>query len=86
VTNPDKPTPRQLEVLGVVIEEAGSRDRAATRLGLSMYTVREHLAQLYAKLGAHSTLEAALLLGWICLPAERPARAYARGRPPKVAR
>jgi DNA-binding CsgD family transcriptional regulator len=61
------PTPRQLEVLRVCIEE-GSRKRAAYRLGISGYTLRNHLTELYGRLGVTTEIEALRELGWLTVP------------------
>jgi DNA-binding NarL/FixJ family response regulator len=53
-------TPREREVLACLVDGAGRRD-IAERLQLSPSTVRTHLQNLMAKLGVHSTLEAAAL-------------------------
>ncbi len=53
-------TPREREVLFLLVEGAGRKEIAA-RLQLSVNTVRTHLQSLMAKLGAHSTLEVVAL-------------------------
>ncbi len=50
-------TERELEVLVLLAEGLANSDMAA-RLGVSVHTVRNHVANLSAKLGAHSKLEA----------------------------
>jgi DNA-binding CsgD family transcriptional regulator len=50
-------TAREIEVLRLVAEGAGSRD-IATRLGISYATVRSHIRSVGAKLGVHSKGEA----------------------------
>lgn len=57
VSRPDALTEREREVLELVAE--GLTNRAiGTRLGVSPNTVRNHIANLSGKLGAHSKLEA----------------------------
>lgn len=53
-------TPREREVLLHLTEGLGRGD-VARRMHLSRHTVRTHLQNLMAKLGAHSTLEAAVM-------------------------
>ena len=53
-------TPREREVLSCVAEGAGRRD-VADLLHVSTNTVRTHMQNILAKLGAHSTLEAVAL-------------------------
>lgn len=50
-------TPRELEVLRL-LSHAASNEAMAERLSISVNTVRNHVANLMAKLGAHSRLEA----------------------------
>ncbi len=50
-------TPREREVLGLLAEGLGNAAIAA-RLHVSVNTVRNHVANLLAKLGVHSKLEA----------------------------
>ena len=50
-------TPRELDVLAAISEGLGNAAIAA-KLGVSVNTVRNHVASLLAKLGAHSKLEA----------------------------
>lgn len=50
-------TPRELDVLGG-ISEGLENSAIADRLGVSVNTVRNHVSNLLAKLGAHSKLEA----------------------------
>ena len=52
-------TAREIEVLRLVAEGAGSRD-IATRLGISYATVRSHIRSVGGKLGVHSKGEAVL--------------------------
>lgn len=53
-------TPREQAVLGCLAEGASNRETAET-LHMSVNTVRTHLRNLMAKLGAHSALEAVAL-------------------------
>lgn len=50
-------TPRELEVLRL-LSHAASNESMAEELSISVNTVRNHVANLMAKLGAHSRLEA----------------------------
>jgi DNA-binding NarL/FixJ family response regulator len=60
-------TPRERAVLGCLADGAGHRE-IAEKLRMSVNTVRTHLQNLMAKLGAHSALEAVALTrdnpGW----------------------
>jgi len=51
------PTPRELEVLRAVIRFR-SRKEAAAALGISVNTVKRHLAAAYAAIGADCLLDA----------------------------
>jgi DNA-binding CsgD family transcriptional regulator len=53
------PTDRQLEVLLAVLDR--SEAQAATDLGISVQTIKGHLAQLYARLGAYNRAHAVFL-------------------------
>jgi two-component system nitrate/nitrite response regulator NarL len=53
-------TPREKEVLGLLVEGADGRTIAA-RLGISRNTVRTHVQSILTKLQVHSRLEAATL-------------------------
>jgi DNA-binding NarL/FixJ family response regulator len=57
VNSADELTEREREVLGLVAEGL-SNAAIAERLVVSVHTVRNHIASLSAKLGAHSKLEA----------------------------
>jgi two-component system, NarL family, response regulator DevR len=57
VQSPDELTEREREVLALVAEGL-SNAAIAERLVVSVHTVRNHIASLSAKLGAHSKLEA----------------------------
>ncbi len=61
---------RELEVLRLIAGGAGT-GAIALALGLSQHTVRNHVRNLTAKLGAHSKLEAVVIgtrQGLIALP------------------
>ena len=60
----DRLAPRQLEVLRCLATGVGY-DVAARRLGISIQTVKNHLWQINAKLGTHSTIGALYVIGWI---------------------
>ena len=57
VALPDRLTPRQAEVLGLVAAGSSNKEIAA-RLHLSVGTVERHLANIYAKLDIRSRVEA----------------------------
>jgi DNA-binding CsgD family transcriptional regulator len=57
-THPDL-TERQLEVLGLLAEGLSTGEIAA-RLGISVTTVRNHVANLIAALGVHNRLQAVI--------------------------
>jgi NarL family two-component system response regulator YdfI len=50
-------TPREVEVLGMMAEGLGNKIIAA-RLGITLYTVKFHIASIFAKLNAGSRTEA----------------------------
>jgi DNA-binding NarL/FixJ family response regulator len=52
-------TTRELEVIGRVVEGASNRD-IAKNLGLSEQTVKNHLSNIFDKLGVSNRLELAL--------------------------
>jgi DNA-binding CsgD family transcriptional regulator len=54
---PDALTRRELEVLRILADGSGNKE-IAERLGISDNTVKFHIAQIMAKLGAHSRTEA----------------------------
>jgi DNA-binding NarL/FixJ family response regulator len=66
-------TPRQRAVLACMADGAGHREAAET-LHMSVNTVRTHLRNLKAKLGAHSALEA------VALTRDNPGRPNREGR------
>jgi two-component system nitrate/nitrite response regulator NarL len=53
-------TPREREVLGLLVEGAGS-DEITARLGITRNTVRTHVQSILTKLQVHTRLEAATL-------------------------
>jgi DNA-binding CsgD family transcriptional regulator len=69
------PRPRELEVLAEVCQHGGVQ-QAASCLGISYSTAKNHLSSLYQRLGAFSVPNALLLLGWVAVPsrARRPHR------------
>jgi DNA-binding CsgD family transcriptional regulator len=54
------PTNRQLEVLLLLIDH--SEQDAADSLGVSVYTIKGHIANLYARVGAYNRAHAV----WLC--------------------
>ena len=52
-------TPRELEIIAAVVEGAGNR-QVAERFGLSPQTVKNHLSNIFDKLGVSNRLELAL--------------------------
>lgn len=58
--DPDALTPRELEVLRTLANGYGNKE-VARQLGISGNTVKFHIAQIMAKLGAHSRTEAVAL-------------------------
>ena len=50
-------SPREIEVLGMMADGLGNKIIAA-RLGISLHTVKFHVASIFAKLGAESRTEA----------------------------
>jgi DNA-binding NarL/FixJ family response regulator len=59
---PARLTLRERQVLDCLASGAG-RSEAAARLNISVNTVRTHMQNIMAKLGAHSTLEAIAMVG-----------------------
>lgn len=55
-------TAREREVLDHVTRPHGNRAKAAKALGISLYTVRSHLASIYTKLGVSSSGQALRVL------------------------
>ncbi|MFE2037177.1 response regulator transcription factor [Streptomyces scopuliridis] len=71
---PDVLSPRELEVIALVAAGHSNR-RAATQLGLTEGTVKRHLRNIFAKLGAVSRVDAvnkAVAAGLIPPPSAAP--------------
>jgi DNA-binding CsgD family transcriptional regulator len=64
-------TDRELQVARMASGGASSAD-VATRLGLSVRTVENHLQQAYSKLGVSSRSQLAAILGMIPEPDRQP--------------
>lgn len=71
------PTPRQLQVMAAYVR-GGSQKAAAHEFGISIRTVKNHLTDLYARLGVGGVLEALTKLGWVRVPAEVPVKGFVR--------
>jgi DNA-binding NarL/FixJ family response regulator len=56
-------TPQQTRILSAIVERRPTRDIAAT-LGISEQALKEHLTDIYDKLGVYENLEL-VLFGWI---------------------
>ncbi|HEX5783280.1 MAG TPA: response regulator transcription factor [Burkholderiaceae bacterium] len=52
------PSPRQMEVLDCLCRGLTTSKAIARELGLSEYTVRQHLAEVFRKLGVHNRAQA----------------------------
>ena len=61
------PSPAQLRALEAVII-CGTQKDAATYIGISPQTLKNHLGDLYRKLGTNSAMETASKLGWVNIP------------------
>ena len=61
------PTDRQVEVLASYMAHGRVKD-AATELGISEQTVKNHLLNLYRTLDVGGAIEAAMALGWLRIP------------------
>src|SRR5213594_1407562 len=61
------PTARELEVFAAYCQ-AGTIRAAATTLGLSEQTAKNHVSALYRSLGVSHNLGAAIALGWLVVP------------------
>ncbi len=57
---PSKLTRREIEILRLVATEASSNKDLAVTLAVSPYTIKNHLAKIYEKLGCHNRMEAIL--------------------------
>jgi len=67
VTPTTFPTDREVEVLAAYMAAGRVKD-AASALGISEQTAKNHLAELYTRLDVAGAIEAALALGWIRIP------------------
>jgi DNA-binding CsgD family transcriptional regulator len=76
--NPANLTPRELEVLGLLVEGRSNR-QIAEQLFISNKTASVHVTNLLAKLGVHSRLEAAAMARRLGL--EQPAEPESQGSP-----
>ena len=65
------PTPAQLSVFAIYVRTF-SQKRTAYESGLAYQTVKNHMEDLYRRLGVSSAMEAAAVLGWLRAPAEGP--------------
>lgn len=65
------PTPAQAEVFRAYVE-TGSQKEAARRCGIALSTAKNHLSQMYDRLGVGGAMEAATVLGWVSLPGAAP--------------
>jgi DNA-binding CsgD family transcriptional regulator len=65
------PTPRQLRVMEAYVR-TGSQKAVAHECGISIQTVKNHMAGLYARLDAACMMEALTKLGWVALPGAGP--------------
>lgn len=64
----DQPTEREKQCLANALLYGQSE--AAARLDISAQTLKNHLTNLYARLGAESYADAAIALGWLDIPGE----------------
>jgi DNA-binding CsgD family transcriptional regulator len=60
-------TEAQLVTLAAYVQ-SGSAKETATELGIALSTVKNHLSDLYARLGVGGAMEAAITLGWVTVP------------------
>ena len=60
-------TKRELEVFATYLA-TGKTSSAAHLLGVSLQTIKNHCANVYAKLECSGVLEAAQALGWLNVP------------------
>jgi len=65
------PTPAQLLAFRAYVE-TGSQKIAANRCGISPQTLKNHLHDLYQRLGVSGAMEAANKLGWVSFPDSTP--------------
>jgi DNA-binding CsgD family transcriptional regulator len=62
-------TEAQLVTLAAYVQ-SGSAKETATELGIALSTVKNHLSNLYARLGVGGAMEAATVLGWVMVPSD----------------
>lgn len=65
------PSPAQIATL-VAYVRTFSQKRAAKERGVAIQTVKNHLEELYRRLGVSSALEAVVVLGWLSVPEDGP--------------
>lgn len=70
-----EPTVRELVILAEYMIH-GVTTEASECLGLSESTTRNHLGNLYARLGCVSGIQAAVALGWIAWPRALPVKRH----------
>jgi DNA-binding CsgD family transcriptional regulator len=58
---------REREVLAA-IAYCGDQRRAAIRLGIADQTVKNHLTNIYRRLGVHGIIDALYAVGWLRVP------------------
>ena len=75
------PTPGQLVAFRAYVE-TGSQKAAAHQCGIRVQTVKNHMLNLYRRLGVGGAMEAAMALGWITLPGDAQA-GRRKGRKPQ---
>ena len=61
------PSRRQLQCLEALII-CGTQKDAATYLGISIQTFKNHMGTLYKRMGTNSSMETASKLGWVNIP------------------
>lgn len=62
-------TERDMEIIEMYAR-VGYLPEVAERVHLSLMTVKNHMTQIYARLGVHSWQEAMYVLGWIRIPTD----------------
>jgi len=62
-------TEAQLVTLAAYVQ-SGSAKETATELGIALSTVKNHLSNLYGRLGVSGAMEAAAVLGWVTIPGD----------------
>jgi DNA-binding NarL/FixJ family response regulator len=78
---PDGLTAREAEVLGMLAGGKTNKQIAA-ELVLSVSTVQRHVANVYAKIGAHGRAEATAYALRRALTRPRPEEGFSRSEPP----